>query len=546
MTWYIEQAGQPKKIPEEVLIYKIQNQELDPDILVINEILKAWTPLRQTDIWEENCPVRLRNEEFVPPPIPVETDNEEPWDIQTTERIATSPKRQPSKTGKRLVRTLAIAVAVVGVAAGLYRWWLGRQREKKIESYIEYAKENLPGMWVNRNSSTGNEYWEIYSDGTMVLYSQSAGITDRTYVAIETYGTWSILDVKNMEEEEYQLQTQLLTESENPKVIQEMTVVQMQGSNLYELEFLDRDTIQRGNMLFYRIGEEPEITESAVGLYVGETDERMFFMIGAIDGNRATYNWRYWNDSNGDLYEPYGYEGICEISPNCITLIPARAGIVPFDITFTYGDKKLFSQYDFDLFFEVAPSKGSGTYKKISDFSAMLERETFIEDPIINDIPQDETGPNNDTGVLPANEVPIQVYYSGEEPSGLEFVAELDDPEFFSLGHMLVTLTTSAPVQNLRVVGLDIEESDNEGIQLTVSHTAYDIGELLPGQAISVGVPVGEVYPVWGFVYTDEEGVFHAFSAYEEGEGLGYDEFMDIYGRAPGIGIREDVRIEQE
>lgn len=56
MTWYIAQNGQPKQIPEEVLLYKIQNEELPSDTLVVNEELKEWTPLKEVSIWQQNAP----------------------------------------------------------------------------------------------------------------------------------------------------------------------------------------------------------------------------------------------------------------------------------------------------------------------------------------------------------------------------------------------------------------------------------------------------------------------------------------------------------
>lgn len=312
MTWYIRQDGRPQRISEEVLIDKIKNQEFDSEILVVNEILEVWTPLQQTNIWKENCPVQPPNGAFVPPPIPVQADNTESPIIQATEQIADIPKTKSSKTGKRWGRTFAIFVVVVGVAG----------------------------------------------------------------------------------------------------------VLAIAASNMHTAK-------KDGQTLAENAYDQPTPTFS------------------------------------DDLAENADYEPT----------------FTPFD--------------------------------------------------------------DEESAEPPANEeVPIQVYYSGEEPSGLQFVAELDDPGFSSLGHMQVTLATSAPLHDLRIVGLDLTDDYN----YTVSHTAYDIGELLPGQAISIGVPVGEYTSVWGFVYTDAEGVSHAFSAYEEIGGLGYDDFWEIHGRAPGIGIVENVR----
>ena len=55
MLWYIAEKNQPKEMPEEVLIYKIQNGEINPYTLVVNERIREWTPLHEMAIWENNC-----------------------------------------------------------------------------------------------------------------------------------------------------------------------------------------------------------------------------------------------------------------------------------------------------------------------------------------------------------------------------------------------------------------------------------------------------------------------------------------------------------
>lgn len=51
MQWYIAENGIAKQIPEEVLIYKIQNGEIASNTLVVNAEIKNWIPLESTDIW---------------------------------------------------------------------------------------------------------------------------------------------------------------------------------------------------------------------------------------------------------------------------------------------------------------------------------------------------------------------------------------------------------------------------------------------------------------------------------------------------------------
>lgn len=40
MIWYIEKLGEAKRVPEEVLKYKIENDEISGDTLTVNEVIK--------------------------------------------------------------------------------------------------------------------------------------------------------------------------------------------------------------------------------------------------------------------------------------------------------------------------------------------------------------------------------------------------------------------------------------------------------------------------------------------------------------------------
>ncbi len=51
MDWYIAISNEARKIPENVLIYKIRNHEVFPNTLVVNEKIKNWTELKNTEIW---------------------------------------------------------------------------------------------------------------------------------------------------------------------------------------------------------------------------------------------------------------------------------------------------------------------------------------------------------------------------------------------------------------------------------------------------------------------------------------------------------------
>lgn len=53
MEWYIAIDSQAKPIPEEVLIYKIKNKEIPSETLVVNEQIKNWVEIKNTDLWEK-------------------------------------------------------------------------------------------------------------------------------------------------------------------------------------------------------------------------------------------------------------------------------------------------------------------------------------------------------------------------------------------------------------------------------------------------------------------------------------------------------------
>lgn len=54
--WFIEKDGEAKQIPEEVLKYKIENNEISGDTLAVNEEIKNWAPLKETLLWKKSRP----------------------------------------------------------------------------------------------------------------------------------------------------------------------------------------------------------------------------------------------------------------------------------------------------------------------------------------------------------------------------------------------------------------------------------------------------------------------------------------------------------
>ena len=55
MNWYVYLNEEAKEIPEDILIYKIQNNEISSDTLVVNEKIEKWIPLKETEIFKRNC-----------------------------------------------------------------------------------------------------------------------------------------------------------------------------------------------------------------------------------------------------------------------------------------------------------------------------------------------------------------------------------------------------------------------------------------------------------------------------------------------------------
>lgn len=75
MIWYVAQNGQAQKMSEEVLLYKIENDEISPDTLVVNPDIKNWIPLNQTSLWKNritsDLSLTISNE--IRNPLPVKT-----------------------------------------------------------------------------------------------------------------------------------------------------------------------------------------------------------------------------------------------------------------------------------------------------------------------------------------------------------------------------------------------------------------------------------------------------------------------------------------
>ena len=54
MIWYIAVDDKPEKATEEELIYRIKNNQIKSDALVVNAEKKEWIPLNETKIWTDN------------------------------------------------------------------------------------------------------------------------------------------------------------------------------------------------------------------------------------------------------------------------------------------------------------------------------------------------------------------------------------------------------------------------------------------------------------------------------------------------------------
>lgn len=97
VIWYIEKAGEAKEIPEEVLRYKIENDEISGDNLVVNDVIRKWVPLRETQIWKDYYPDAADGSasQMMPPPLPRHT-----WRCETCgHMISETPCKYCSEQG---------------------------------------------------------------------------------------------------------------------------------------------------------------------------------------------------------------------------------------------------------------------------------------------------------------------------------------------------------------------------------------------------------------------------------------------------------------
>ena len=122
MTWFVEQNGQAKEMPENVLIYKIRNGEIAPNTLVVNAEITDWMPLEQTELWKQHGVVSAESLSAERPPITVaqrrntaKSPGSSYDDFGQTQELSEKPK----KSKRVLIAVIALLLLAVG-AAGFF------------------------------------------------------------------------------------------------------------------------------------------------------------------------------------------------------------------------------------------------------------------------------------------------------------------------------------------------------------------------------------------------------------------------------------------
>lgn len=108
------------------------------------------------------------------------------------------------------------------------------------------------------------------------------------------------------------------------------------------------------------------------------------------------------------------------------------------------------------------------------------------------------------------------IMLASEHTKNLDIIASYVDPSAYD-GMKPVTLTTAAPLRDLRVVSLGIPAfsgGDEDDYRLVVHDTLLYVGDIEPGQGIEVSKYWIDLYANWGVVFTDQNGIVRGFSLY--------------------------------
>ncbi len=168
MKWYIAVENELKEIPEEVLIYKIQNGEISLDTFVANDEIKKWIPLKNTKIYKEQCNVK----------------NASGMCFSSN----ASANNEVAKVKKNKVTEIAVAVSIIMVIV-LFVFQI---------SGISSGKNSLVGEWKLDNHSSmtffknGTALWES-DDGSQTFEWDVNGNIMTWYFGVNSYRyTWKI------------------------------------------------------------------------------------------------------------------------------------------------------------------------------------------------------------------------------------------------------------------------------------------------------------------------------------------------------------------
>lgn len=109
------------------------------------------------------------------------------------------------------------------------------------------------------------------------------------------------------------------------------------------------------------------------------------------------------------------------------------------------------------------------------------------------------------------------IVVAGENTKDLDIIVSYVDPDVpADLLWAPCTLTPVEPLRDLRVVSLTVPflEGVEGDDRILVGDTMIYVGDVDPGQGIEVSTYWGELFPSWGVVFTDQNGVLRGFSVY--------------------------------
>lgn len=129
---------------------------------------------------------------------------------------------------------------------------------------------------------------------------------------------------------------------------------------------------------------------------------------------------------------------------------------------------------------------------------------------------------------IPTDDPLMKIYYTDRAPA-LDVVGRYDDGSEYAV-HL--TLAPLAPVTDMCIVSLSLNDFEASGSLYSVNDVLQEIGAVNPGQAVEVGISIPEFWSYIAVAYTDQDGNPHVFNLTESGYdgSIGASEYGIDYG----------------